>query len=96
MGVPADAGVACGAGAGVFWAVDLESEQAAARHRSGRPAQSAAKSEPARYVGGDLRQERELEQVHILLGFPGFSFADHDYYAASVVSTALGGGMGCR
>jgi len=60
------------------------------------PAHSAAHSEPARYVGGDLRQERELEQVHILLGFPGFSFADHDYYAASVVSTALGGGMSSR
>ncbi|HXQ50864.1 MAG TPA: pitrilysin family protein [Stellaceae bacterium] len=59
-------------------------------------AESAAKSEPARYVGGDLRQERELEQVHILLGFPGFSFADRDYYAASVVSTALGGGMSSR
>ena len=60
------------------------------------PAQGAAKSEPARYVGGDLRQERELEQVHILLGFPGFAFSDHDYYAASVVSTALGGGMSSR
>ncbi len=60
------------------------------------PAQSAAKSEPARYIGGDLRQERELEQVHVLLGFPGFSFAEHDYYAASVVSTALGGGMSSR
>jgi predicted Zn-dependent peptidase len=60
------------------------------------PQESAARSEPARYVGGDLRQTRELEQVHILLGFPGFSFADHDYYAASVLSTALGGGMSSR
>ena len=41
--------------------------------------QSAATSEPARYVGGDFREERDLEQVHILLGFPGFAFADHDY-----------------
>jgi predicted Zn-dependent peptidase len=57
---------------------------------------AAARTEPARYVGGDLRQTRDLEQVHILLGFPGFSFADHDYYAASVVSTALGGGMSSR
>jgi predicted Zn-dependent peptidase len=60
------------------------------------PKESAAKSEPALYVGGDFRQARELEQVHILLGFPGFSFADHDYYAASVLSTALGGGMSSR
>jgi predicted Zn-dependent peptidase len=55
-----------------------------------------ARSEPARYVGGDLRQERELEQVHVVLGFPGFAFADADYYAASVVSSALGGGMSSR
>jgi predicted Zn-dependent peptidase len=60
------------------------------------PSTCAARTEPARYVGGDLRQERDLEQVHILLGFPGFSFADHDYYAASVVATALGGGMSSR
>jgi len=58
--------------------------------------QSAAKTEPACYVGGDLRQLRDLEQVHVLLGFPGFAFADRDYYAASVLSTALGGGMSSR
>jgi predicted Zn-dependent peptidase len=60
------------------------------------PDRSAAKSEPAHYVGGDVREARELEQVHILLGFPGFAFSDPDYYAASVVSTALGGGMSSR
>jgi predicted Zn-dependent peptidase len=55
-----------------------------------------ARSEPARYVGGDLREARELEQVHVVLGFPGFPFGDSDYYAASVVSSALGGGMSSR
>ncbi len=60
------------------------------------PSESAARTEPAHYVGGDFRQSRDLEQVHILLGFPGFAFADHDYYAASVVSAALGGGMSSR
>ena len=59
-------------------------------------AASTAGSEPARYVCGDLRETRDLEQAHILLGFPGFAFADPDYYAASVVSTALGGGMSSR
>jgi predicted Zn-dependent peptidase len=58
--------------------------------------ESTACTEPARYIGGDLRQERELEQVHVLMGFPGFAFRDLDYYAASVVSTALGGGMSSR
>jgi predicted Zn-dependent peptidase len=57
---------------------------------------SAARSEAARYVGGDMRQERDLEQVHVLLGFPGFAFNDRDYYAASVLSTAFGGGMSSR
>jgi predicted Zn-dependent peptidase len=60
------------------------------------PSESAARSEPARYVGGDLRQSRELEQVHILLGMPGFTFSEDDYYAASVVSAAFGGGMSSR
>jgi predicted Zn-dependent peptidase len=60
------------------------------------PTARVARSEPAHYVGGDLRQERDLEQVHVVLGFPGFPFADPDYYAASVVSSALGGGMSSR
>ena len=51
---------------------------------------------PAHYVGGDFREERDIEQAHILLGFPGFSFSDPDYYAASLLSTALGGGMSSR
>ena len=42
------------------------------------------------------RERRDLEQVHVVLGFPGFAFADRDYYAASVLSTALGGGMSSR
>jgi predicted Zn-dependent peptidase len=54
------------------------------------------RSEPARYAGGDLREERDLEQVHVVLGFPGFPYGDPDYYAASVVSSALGGGMSSR
>jgi predicted Zn-dependent peptidase len=58
--------------------------------------QSGARTEPARYEGGDLRDVRDLEQVHVVLGFPGFSFSDRDYYAASVLSTALGGGMSSR
>jgi len=60
------------------------------------PARSHSATEPARYVGGEYREDRDLEQVHVLLGFPGFAFADLDYYAASVVSVALGGGMSSR
>jgi predicted Zn-dependent peptidase len=55
-----------------------------------------ARTEAARYEGGEHREERDLEQVHVLLGFPGFPFGDRDYYASSVVSTAFGGGMSSR
>lgn len=50
----------------------------------------------ASYVGGDFRGERPLEQMHVLLGFEGLSFADGDFYAASVLSTLFGGGMSSR
>jgi predicted Zn-dependent peptidase len=60
------------------------------------PRESVAKTGPASYAGGDLREVRDLEQVHILLGFPGMSFTDPDYYAAAVLSTVLGGGMSSR
>lgn len=50
----------------------------------------------ARYIGGDYRESRDLEQVHIVLGFDGISFNDPDYYAATVLSTLLGGGMSSR
>jgi predicted Zn-dependent peptidase len=59
-------------------------------------AKSEARTEPGRYEGGDHRELRELEQAHVLLGFPGFPFGDRDYFAASVVSTAFGGGMSSR
>jgi predicted Zn-dependent peptidase len=63
---------------------------------SGMPAESAVTTEPARYVGGEHRQGRDLEQLHLVLGFPGLTLADPDYYAASVLSTAFGGGMSSR
>jgi predicted Zn-dependent peptidase len=52
--------------------------------------------EAARYQGGDLREDKDLEQVHLVLGFPGVSYADDDYYVASTLSTILGGGMSSR
>jgi predicted Zn-dependent peptidase len=53
-------------------------------------------TEAARYVGGDHRQGRDLEQLHLVLGFPGPVLGDPDYYAAAVLSTAFGGGMSSR
>jgi predicted Zn-dependent peptidase len=62
----------------------------------GLPAERPATSEPARYAGGDRREQRDLEQLHLVLGFPGVVLGDPDYYAASVLSTAFGGGMSSR
>ncbi len=50
----------------------------------------------ATYSGGDYREAKELEQVHLLLGFPGLAYGDDDYYALGVYSTLLGGGMSSR
>jgi predicted Zn-dependent peptidase len=63
---------------------------------AGLPRERPIKTEAARYVGGDFRQERDLEQLHLVLGFPGLPLGDPDYYAASVLSTAFGGGMSSR
>ena len=53
-------------------------------------------SEPARYQGGDNRESRDLEQLHLILGFPGLPYDDADYYALSMLSTLFGGGMSSR
>jgi predicted Zn-dependent peptidase len=60
------------------------------------PAERPFATEPARYAGGDRREDRDLEQLHLVLGFPGITLGDPDYYAASVLSTAFGGGMSSR
>ncbi len=52
--------------------------------------------ERAHYQGGEYREERDLEQVHLVLGFDGVSYDDPDFYAASVLSTVAGGGMSSR
>jgi predicted Zn-dependent peptidase len=63
---------------------------------SGLPRERAVTATPANYTGGERRMERDLEQLHLVLGFPGLTLADPDYYAAAVLSTAFGGGMSSR
>jgi predicted Zn-dependent peptidase len=60
------------------------------------PAKRPAAAEAARYSGGERREARDLEQLHLVLGFPGPSLAEPDFYTASVLSTAFGGGMSSR
>ncbi|MBX5454352.1 MAG: insulinase family protein [Acidobacteriia bacterium] len=66
------------------------------RHFADLAAKPAPAAEPARYHGGEFRQARTLDQVHIVLGFPGVGYADRDYYPSLLLSTLLGGGMSSR
>jgi len=63
---------------------------------AGLPSTPLPEVEPARYRGGDFREERDLEQMHLVLGFDGVGVHDPDFYAHSVLSTLLGGGMSSR
>ncbi len=56
----------------------------------------ATRLEPALYAGGDMREERDLEQLHVVLGFKGIALDDPDFYPSSALSTLLGGGMSSR
>jgi predicted Zn-dependent peptidase len=60
------------------------------------PADTHQAFAPARYQGGDRREERDLEQSHVVLGFQGVKRGDADYFPALLLSTILGGGMSSR
>jgi predicted Zn-dependent peptidase len=60
------------------------------------PAAGDDQGEPAEYRGGERREERDLEQAHLLLGLPAFAYTDDDFYALQVLSAMLGGGMSSR
>ena len=73
-------------------ALVAQAESAFAEIGTGVPPTAA----PARYAGGERFENRDLEQVHFTLGFDGVPYGDPDYYAASVFSYLLGGGMSSR
>lgn len=60
------------------------------------PHQSPAPTEPARYVGGEARMKRRLEQAHIVLGLPGIGLHDPASDAAQIFALAFGGGVSSR
>jgi predicted Zn-dependent peptidase len=51
---------------------------------------------PARFMGGDRREARDLEQVHVCMGFEGVAYDDPDFYPLQIFSTLFGGGMSSR
>jgi predicted Zn-dependent peptidase len=54
------------------------------------------KAQTARWGGGELRGDDDLEQVHVTYAFPGIASHDPDIFTAQVYAMALGGGMSSR
>lgn len=67
-----------------------------AKYFDSLPANSAISFASAKYDGGWHYQEKDLEQVHLVLGFNGLPFAHPDFYAANMLAIILGGGMSSR
>ncbi|MEP1441638.1 MAG: pitrilysin family protein [Hyphomicrobiales bacterium] len=53
-------------------------------------------STSAQYTGGELVENRDLQEVQILLGFEGRSYKDDDFFTIQFLAAALGGGMSSR
>ncbi|MEX0350405.1 MAG: M16 family metallopeptidase [Paracoccaceae bacterium] len=53
-------------------------------------------AEPARFIGGEARHDKELEQAHFALALEGPGYRDDEIYTAQIYSSALGGGMSSR
>ena len=86
------ASVVAAAGAVDHARIVAEAEKTFAGLSDGAP----AKSPPAKYRGGDVQLKRRQEQTHVVIGFEGPSFYDPATYAASVYSSAVGGGLSSR
>ena len=55
-----------------------------------------ATSQEAVYNSGERREVRDLEQIHLVLGFRGAPIGTPEFYTMSVLSNLLGGGMASR
>jgi len=53
-------------------------------------------AEAARFVGGERREVKDLEQVHFALSFEAPGYRNDDVYTAQLWSMAMGGGMSSR
>lgn len=59
-------------------------------------AEPSPKCDKASYTGGDKREERDIQQVHLVLGFRSPARSEKDHWAASMLAQILGGGMSSR
>jgi predicted Zn-dependent peptidase len=53
-------------------------------------------TEPARFLTGERRELRDLEQAHFALALEAPDYRAPDFYASQIFSGALGGGMSSR
>lgn len=53
-------------------------------------------SQPARYIGGEVREDRDLMDAQVLLGFEGKAYHARDFYCSQILANILGGGMSSR
>jgi predicted Zn-dependent peptidase len=67
-----------------------------ARAFSGLTKGDGPQSTQAKYVGGDVREARPVEQLHVVLGFDGVGYHDPDYYPLSALSVLFGEGLSSR
>lgn len=66
------------------------------RHFAELPTGIAPDEEPATYLGGDVREVRDLSEAQLTLAFEGRPYASPDHHAAQILATLLGGGMSSR
>ncbi len=69
-----------------------QAEQVFGELQSGGDAASPA----AVYNGGEYREVRDLEQIHMVVGFRGAPIGTPEFYTMSVLSNLFGGGMSSR
>jgi predicted Zn-dependent peptidase len=60
------------------------------------PAKPVSAVEPARFMGGEFRRQKKLEQAHFALAFETPGYRDPNVYTSQIFATALGGGMSSR
>jgi predicted Zn-dependent peptidase len=65
-------------------------------HFADLPGAARSQFDAAAYKGGTFREDRDLDQVHVVLGFPSVAYGSEDYYPTLLMSTLLGGGMSSR
>ncbi len=68
----------------------------AQKYLSKIPSAAKTRTDVAQFHSGDMREARDIEQLHVAIAFNGLSYMDKDYFALSVLSTLLGGGMSSR